>query len=107
MDGNLQHCTGGGEQDHTQKKKKMQEGKWLTEEALQIAENRRKSKGKGERGTYTQLSAAITENSKEWLRKQWKKAIELGKIEMSARKLEIPREQTFNTKMRKINVKSL
>ena len=49
----------------TPKKKKYKKAKGLSEEALQIAENRRKSKGKGERGTYTQLSAAITENSKE------------------------------------------
>ena len=31
--------------------------KWLTEEALQVAEERREEKGKGERGGYTQLNA--------------------------------------------------
>ena len=31
------------------KKKEMQKGKWLSEEALQIAEKRREVKGKGER----------------------------------------------------------
>ena len=35
----------------------MQKKKWLTEEALQIAENRREAKGKGEKETYTHLSA--------------------------------------------------
>ena len=30
---------------------------WLSEEALQTAEERRKAKGKGERGRYTQLNA--------------------------------------------------
>ena len=31
------------------KKKKCKKAKWLSEEALQIAEKRRKAKGKGER----------------------------------------------------------
>ena len=31
----------------------MQEAKWLPEEALQIAEERREVKGKGERERYT------------------------------------------------------
>ena len=31
--------------------------KWLTEEALQVAEEIREEKGKGERGRYTQLNA--------------------------------------------------
>ena len=35
----------------------MQKGKWLSEEALQIAEERREAKGKGGRGRYTHLNA--------------------------------------------------
>ena len=35
----------------------MQKGKWLSEEALQIAEKRRKAKGKGEKKRYTLLNA--------------------------------------------------
>ena len=35
----------------------MQKAKWLSEEALQIAEKRREAKGKRERETYTQLKA--------------------------------------------------
>ena len=35
----------------------MQEGKWLSEEALQIAAERRDGKGKGERERYIQLNA--------------------------------------------------
>ena len=31
------------------KKKKCKKGKWLSEEALQIAEKRREAKGKGEK----------------------------------------------------------
>ena len=53
MDGSLRHCTGGSYQRHL-RKKEMQEGK-VIEEALQIAEERREAKGKGERVRYTQL----------------------------------------------------
>ena len=34
------------------KKKKCKRAKWLSEEALQIAEKRREVKGKGEKGRY-------------------------------------------------------
>ena len=39
------------------KKKKCKKAKWLSEEALQIAEKRREAKGKGEKERYTNLSA--------------------------------------------------
>ena len=39
------------------KKKKCKKTKWLSEEALQIAEKKRKAKGKGEKGRYTHLNA--------------------------------------------------
>ena len=35
----------------------MQKAKWLSEEALQIAEKRREAKGKGEKERYKHLSA--------------------------------------------------
>ena len=35
------------------KKKKRNKAKWLSEEALQIAEKRREAKGKGEKEIYT------------------------------------------------------
>ena len=35
----------------------MQKGKWLSEEALQIAEKRREAEGKGEKERYTHLKA--------------------------------------------------
>ena len=38
------------------KKKKCKKAKWLSEEALQIAEKRREVKGKGEKERYTQSS---------------------------------------------------
>ena len=39
------------------KKKKCKKAKWLSEDALKIAQKRRKAKGKGERERYTQLNA--------------------------------------------------
>ena len=41
----------------TPKKKKCKKAKWLSDEALQIAEKRREAKGKGEKGKYTHLNA--------------------------------------------------
>ena len=40
-------------------KKKCKKAKWLSEEALQIAEKRREAKCKGEKGRYTHLNAEI------------------------------------------------
>ena len=39
------------------KKKKCNKAKWLSQEALQIAEKRREAKGKGEKERYTHLNA--------------------------------------------------
>ena len=39
------------------KKKKCKKAKWLSEEALQIAEKKREVKGKGEKEKYTHLNA--------------------------------------------------
>ena len=41
------------------KKKKCKKAKWLSEEALQIAEKRREAKGKEEKERYTHLNAEI------------------------------------------------
>ena len=41
------------------KKKKCKKAKWLSEEALQIAEKRREGKGKGEKERYTHLNAEL------------------------------------------------
>ena len=58
MDGDSLHCTGGRDQDHPQEKK-CKKAKWLSEEALQIAVNRREAKGKGEKKRYTHLNAVF------------------------------------------------
>ena len=39
------------------KKKELKKAKWLSEEALQIAEKRREAKGKKEKERYTYLNA--------------------------------------------------
>ena len=41
------------------KKKKCKKAKWLSQEALQIAEKRREAKGKGEKKRYTHLNAEL------------------------------------------------
>ena len=48
MDRGSSHCTGSSDQDHP-KQKEMQKAKWLSEEALQRAMKRKRSKGKGEK----------------------------------------------------------
>ena len=58
------------------KKKKCKEAKRLSVEALQIAEERREAKGKGERESYTQLNAEFQRTAKRdkkaFLKDQWK-----------------------------------
>ena len=58
------------------KKKKCKKAKWLSEEALQIAENRREVKGKGERERYNHLNAEFqriaSRNKKAFLHEQCK-----------------------------------
>ena len=82
------------------KKNKCTKAKWLSEEALQIAEKRRQVKGKGEKERYTHLNAEfsrIARRDKKAVLSDQCKGIEensrMGKIiEISSRKLEIPRE---------------
>ena len=50
------HCIAGSDQNHPQEKE-TQKAKWLSEEALQIAEKRREAKWKGEKERYTHLNA--------------------------------------------------
>ena len=41
------------------KKKKCKKAKWLSEEVLKIAEERREARGKGDRERYTQMDAEL------------------------------------------------
>ena len=83
----------------TPKKKKHKKEKWLSEEALQIAEKRREAKGKGERERYTQLNAQLQRTArrdKKVLLSEQCKELEENKRKEKTRdlfiKLEIPRE---------------
>ena len=75
-------------------KKKCSKAKWLSEEALQIAEKRRETKGKGEKERYTHLNAAFQtiarRDKKAFLTEQCREIEE--RLEISSRKLKIPRE---------------
>ena len=81
------------------KKKKCKKAKWLSEEALQIAEKRRETKGKGEKERYTHMNAEFQRTAREIRKsssvvnaKKERKLIEWESLEISSRKLEIPRE---------------
>ena len=97
MDGGSWHfCTGGSDQDHPQEKE-MQKAKWLSEEALQIAEKRRKVKGKGEKERYTRLNAEFQRiarrDKKAFLSDQCKEIEEnnrMGKTRDQFKKIRIP-----------------
>ena len=52
----MQHCTE-AETETIPKKKKCKKAKQLSEEALQIPEERREAKGKGDQERYSQLNA--------------------------------------------------
>ena len=80
----------------------MQKRKWLSEEALQIAVKRREAKSKGEKERYIHLNAEfqrIAKRDKKAFLSDQCKEVEDGNgkqngkdLEISSRKLEIPRE---------------
>ena len=81
------------------KKNKCKKAKWLSDEALQIAVKRREAKGKEEKERYTHLNAQFQrtarKDKKAFLSDQCKDievTIEWERLEITSRKLEIPRE---------------
>ena len=81
------------------KKKNCKKAKWLSEEALQIAEKRREAKGKGEKERYTCLNAEFQSiarrDKKAFLIEQCKEIEEnnrMGKIRDFFEKIRDPRE---------------
>ena len=79
--------------------KKCEKAKWLSGEALQIAVKRREAKSKGEKERYRHLNAAfqrIARRDKNAFFSHQCKEIEENhrweRLEISSRKLEIPRE---------------
>ena len=90
-------CTGGSDQDHCQEKCKK--AKWLSEEALQVAEKRREVKVKGEKERDTGLNAEFQRIAKRDKKaflinhcKEIDKINKMGKTSNLFKKLEIQRE---------------
>ena len=81
------------------KKKNWKKAKWLSEEALQIAVKGREAKSKGEKERYTQLNAEFRKIARRDKNaffsvqcKEIEETMEWERLEISSRKLEIPRE---------------
>ena len=75
--------------------KKCKTAKWLSGEVLQIAVRRREVKSKGEKERYKHLNAEfqrIARRDKKAFLSDQCKEIEWERLEISSRKLEIPRE---------------
>ena len=80
-------------------KKKCKKAKWLSEEALKIAEKRREAKGKGKKERYIHLNAEFQriarKDEKAFLSDQCKEIEEnntMGNTRDLFKKLKIPRE---------------
>ena len=87
------------------KKKKCKKAKWLSEEALQIAGERREAKSKGEKERYTHLNAEFQRiarrDKKAFLSNQWKEIEEnnrMGKTKALFKKVR-DTNGTFHAKM--------
>ena len=81
------------------KKKKCKKAKWLSEEALQIAVRRREVKSKGEKERDTHLNAEFQRRARREKKaffsdqcKEMEGNNRMERVEISSRKLEIPRE---------------
>ena len=81
-------------------KRNAKKAKWLSEEALQIAVKRREVKRKGEKERYKYLNAEFQRIARREIRKpssvinakKSRKTTEWERLEISLRKLKIPRE---------------
>ena len=80
-------------------KRNAKKAKWLSEEALQIAVKRREVKGKGGKERYTHLNAEFQRKARRDKKafhsdqcREIGKRTEWERLEISSRKLEIPRE---------------
>ena len=83
----------------TPKKKKCKKAKWLSERPYKQLREEEKLKGKGEKERYAHLNGGFQRiarrDKKAFLSvnaKKWRKTIEWERLEISSRKLEIPRE---------------
>ena len=79
------------------KKKKYKKAKWLSEEALKMAEKRKEAKGKGEKERYTHLNAEFQRiarrDKKAFLSDQCTETEENNRLGKTRDLLEIPRER--------------
>ena len=97
------------------KKKKCKKTKWLSEEALQIAEKRREAKGKGEKERYFHLNSEFQRiarrDKKAFLSDQWKEREENSRMQKTrGLKKFADTNKTFYAKMgtiKDINVMNL
>ena len=87
--------------------KKCKKAKWLSGEALQIAVKRREAKSKGEKERYKHLNAEFQRierrDKKAFFSDQCKEIEEnnrMERLELSLRKLEIPREHFMQRRAR-------
>ena len=86
-------------------KKKCKKAKWLSEEALQIAEKRREAKGKGEKERYIHLNSEVQRiarrDKKAFLSDQCKEIEENNRVEKTRDLFKKIRDTkgTFCTKM--------
>ena len=94
------------------KKKKCKKAKWLSEEALQIAEKRREVKGKGEKERYTHLNAEfqrIVRRERKPFQSEQRKEIEennrMGKTRECFKKIR-DTKGTFHAKMSTIKARN-
>ena len=84
-------------------KNKYKEAKWLSEEALQIAEKRREVKGKGQKERYIHLNAEFQRiakrDKKVFLNEQCKEVEEnnrMGKTRNLLKKMELSKENLMH-----------
>ena len=89
-------------------KRSAKKAKWLSEEALQIAVKGREAKSKGEKERYKHLNAEfqriVRRDKKAFLSDQCKEigeTTEWERLEISSRKLEIPREHFMQRRLDK------
>ena len=85
----------GGSDQNDPQNEEMQKGRWLSEEGLKIIEERKEVKGKGEKERYIDLKADFQiiarRDTKVFLSDQRNRG-EWETLEISSRKLEMPRE---------------
>ena len=93
------------QQSRSSPRKRNAKTKWLSEEALQIAEKRKKAEDKGQKETYTHLNAKFQRiarrNKKAFLSDQFKKIEEnnrMGKTRDLSKKIR-GTKGTFHAKM--------